>query len=1080
MRGADDAGADADGADGETAPPPPVDAEHTPEAACAWCDARTPCVGQGLCLDPTVLSVESVVFDDDDDENGNDDGTMVVKTEVTSTGQAAYLIEGALVARRKDGTWASARVVGVDASVGTKRKNNNTTTLTPASEPETNEDEETSRRNMIELFSAIGCPADASLARERLVSRRCETVPHGDHVDFLVGDRLVHFSDAEHCGDGCAGKRETHVEDHGTVRVLRHRRGGVKGGDYKPLPTTRRENRDDDSAASSMEWTKRLEMEARGGDEESTRTRLTVQGICCPSEVPLIHKILDKMDGVRDVKVVVPTKTVLVEHAATTVSAESIVDALNAVRLQAHVSDTAGPGDAGSTRVDDMENQRGRVAAAIEAAPPIRISLACAFLIISLFHYLGGAAENLKYVALGSVAVGVPEIALRAFGSLRNGVVDINALMGIAIVGACALQDFGEAAAVVALFTLAEWLETRAMAKTSRAIGAVLALRPDKALRRGSSAYVPVEQICVDEVILIKPGEKVPLDGEIINGNSSVDESALTGESMPVKKTVSDAVFGGTLNQGGALEVRVTCVAADSAVSRLVRLIEEAQASRSTSEVAIERFARVYTPLVILASALVMIVQYSTGARGSEPAYLACVLLVIACPCALVLSTPVVAVSALTVCAQRGVLVKGSAHLERLGRIERVFMDKTGTLTHGAFTLTAVRLVNPPRNGSQHQRPALAVGALLRWVCALESRSSHPLASAILRGAGAAVRVASQQCRVTDFETIPGQGAVAIVDGKRVEVGNGEFAAEKRWPSRDLDLTKLATKWEREGGTVVWVGIDGLLAGVMRFDDVVRPTAAKAIEELHDKGVVVKIITGDNAGAAEFVRTQVGVEPTLVRASLKPKEKLEIIGEAVRCIENETSAFAARVFGRATVGMIGDGINDAPALTAADVGIAMGVAGTAAAMETADVALMTNDLHRVVETIALGRACVKKIRQNVFFSVFTKLVVLILSILGYTGLWQAIAVDVGTSLLVIFNGMSILRERQVRTELERVQCVGELARLEEERDAVTAAAMKKTAPDAPKAPFTAPQPKLPFTSPPPKPLTCCEGTASCE
>ena len=1048
------------------------------DGACAWCDAKTPCVGQGLCLDPTVLSVESVVFDDDADE------ATLARTRATSVGQAAasssaaYLIEGALVARRADGTWASARVVGSDESTRTREKKKSASMATPASSSaDENDTEETSRRNMIELFSAIGCPADASLARERLVSRRCETVPHGDHVDFLVGDRLVHFSDAEHCGNGCAGKGETHVEDHGTVRVLRHRRGGVKGGDYKPLPTTRRESGDDSATTtSSMEWTKRLEMEARGGDEESTRTRLTVQGICCPSEVPLIHKILDKMEGVRDVKVVVPTKTVLVEHAATAVSAESIVDALNAMRLQAHVSDTSGPSDAGSTNADEGDDtayrrRRRRVAAAIEAAPPMRINLACAFLFVSLFHYLGGAAENLKYVALGSVAVGVPEIALRALGSLRNGVVDINTLMGIAIVGACALQDFGEAAAVVALFTLAEWLETRAMAKTSRAIGAVLALRPDKALRRGSSAYVPVEQISVDEVILIKPGEKVPLDGEIIDGNSSVDESALTGESMPVKKTVSDAVYGGTVNQGGALEVRVTCVAADSAVSRLVRLIEEAQASRSTSEVAIERFARVYTPLVILASVLVMVVQYSTGTKGSEPAYLACVLLVIACPCALVLSTPVVAVSALTVCAQRGVLVKGSAHLERLGRIERVFMDKTGTLTRGAFTLTAVRLVNPPRNGSQHQRPALAVGALLRWVCALESRSSHPLASAILRGAGAAVRVAAQQCRVTDFETIPGQGAVAIVDGKRVEVGNGEFAAEKRWPSRDLDLTKLANKWEREGGTVVWVGIDGLLAGVMRFDDVVRPTAAKAIEELHDKGVVVEIITGDNAGAAEFVRAQVGVEPTLVRASLKPKEKLEIIGEAVRRIENETSAFAVRIFGRATVGMIGDGINDAPALTAADVGIAMGVAGTAAAMETADVALMTNDLHRVVETIALGRACVKKIRQNVFFSVFTKLVVLILSILGYTGLWQAIAVDVGTSLLVIFNGMSILRERQVRTELESVQCVGELARLEEERDAVTAAAMKKTAPDAPKAPFTAPQPKLPFTLPPREPPT---------
>ena len=1065
-------------------------------SSCAHCAAPTPCVTQGLCVDPVVLSASSVelVANAEDDAEAACASWASWASHARDADGAAYVIEGVVVVRARDGRWMNARVVS-DADVRARSRVGVAPALgalTSSSRDDTTSASGRMGMTTLELLSNIGCPADVRAARERLVQKGAPTVPHGDHVDFLVGERLVHFADDEHCGRGCAhgGDSAGQVIDHGVVKVLRRRRGGAKGGDYKPLPNAEPKTRDvdvdvraeDGASAYASEadaLCARLALEARGGDEESTHTRLFVDGICCPSEAPLIHKILERMEGVRDVKVVVPTKTVLVEHAASTVSTEAIVDALNGARLQAHVADTSSPSSA-SKSASEVSGTRDA-----SRLPPARISAACVFFAISLLHYIpdsSGRIEYLRYVALGAVAVGTPQIASKAFGSLKHAVVDINALMTVAIAGACALQDFGEAAAVVALFTLSEWLEARAMAKTTRAIGAVMALRPQTATRVGASNAVPVEDIAVGDIVCIRPGDIVPLDGVVVAGSSAVDESALTGESMPVRKTLGDRVFGGTVNQGGALEARATSIAADSAVARLVRLIEDAQAQRSSSELAIERFARVYTPLVIVGAALVMVTQYALGETGSEPAYLACVLLVIACPCALVLSTPVVAVSALTLCAQRGVLVKGSAHLERLGRVERVFMDKTGTLTRGAFTLGAVRLVCSPKDDTEYQRPALAVGALLRWMCALESKSSHPLASAILRGAGAAIRVAAKQCKVEAYDTIPGRGARATIDGRRVEAGNGELAAENGWLARDAELTKISKKWEAEGGTVIWIGLDGLLAGIVRCDDVMRPNAGEAVEKLHALGVRVDMITGDNAGAAEFVRARVpGLSSERVKASLTPREKLELVKDAVLQAECATSKLSMKLFGRSTVAMVGDGVNDAPALGAADVGVAMGVAGSAAAMETADVSLMTNDLTRVVETIVLGRECVRKIRQNVIFSVVTKLAVLALSIAGRTGLWEAIAVDVGASLLVILNGMSVLRRRTNHTELASVHCVGERARINGELDDSTmntAAAALGAAPTVTKpmgqGPFTLPQGKsptppsirMPFTLPP--------------
>ena len=630
---------------------------------------------------------------------------------------------------------------------------------------------------------------------------------------------------------------------------------------------------------------------------------------------------------------------------------------------------------------------------------------------MSLLHYVGGDFEHLRWVALGAVVVGIPPIARKAAGSLRNGVVDINTLMTVAVAGACALQDFGEAAAVVALFGVSEWLEDRAMGRASSAMGAVLALRPEKARRLASpEKEVPVEDIKVGEVVLVKPGDKVPLDGVVVEGSSAVDEAALTGESVPVPKSTGNEVYGGTVNQGGTLEVRVTAPAADSAVARLVRLVEEAQAARSGVERAVETFARHYTPVVVLAALLLATVPYAAGHTGPKYAYMACVLLVVACPCALVLSTPVVAVCGLTRAARRGMLVKGSAHLERLGRLKEICVDKTGTLTEGRFTMTQVKLATPRTEG-QKPRPALGAGALLRWACALELRASHPVAAAVLAGSGAAVRIAAKQCKVTEFKTLPGEGASARVDGKLVEIGGPALARRRGWGRDDPALAAAAAEWERAGATALWVGVEGDCAGALRCEDALRATAPGAVASLRKRGAEVVMLTGDNQGSALRVAQACDIPRGNVMAGMTPARKMEEVVGRVAKLEAAAGgpkSLRRRFIGRGTLAMVGDGINDAPALGAADVGIAMGVAGSAAAMETADVALLTNDLSRVAEAIAIGHMCLVKIRQNIAFSIVAKGIVLVLSLMGYTGLWEAVVADVGTALVVILNGMTVL------------------------------------------------------------------------
>ena len=378
-------------------------------------------------------------------------------------------------------------------------------------------------------------------------------------------------------------------------------------------------------------------------------------------------------------------------------------------------------------------------------------------------------------------------------------------------------------------------------------------------------------------------------------------------------------------------------------------LKEEAQAARSGVERAVETFARHYTPVVVLAALLLATVPYAAGHTGPKYAYMACVLLVVACPCALVLSTPVVAVCGLTRAARRGMLVKGSAHLERLGRLKEICVDKTGTLTEGRFTMTQVKVATPRTEG-QKPRPALGAGALLRWACALELRASHPVAAAVLAGSGAAVRIAAKQCKVTEFETLPGEGASARVDGKLIEIGGPALARRRDWGRDDPALAAAAAEWERAGATALWVGVEGDCAGALRCEDALRATAPGAVASLRKRGAEVVMLTGDNQGSALRVAQACDIPRGNVLAEMTPARKMEEVVGRVAKLEAAAGgpkSLRRRFIGRGTLAMVGDGINDAPALGAADVGIAMGVAGSAAAMETADVALLTNDLSRV-------------------------------------------------------------------------------------------------------------------------------------
>jgi len=599
-----------------------------------------------------------------------------------------------------------------------------------------------------------------------------------------------------------------------------------------------------------------------------------------------------------------------------------------------------------------------------------------------------------------SMVLGGWLVGRQAFQALTSRVVNFEVLVVIAALGATAIGDLPEAALVVFLFSVGETLEAVGVTRTRRAISSLLDLVPRTALvrRSGVEEEVPAAEVAVGDLVIVRPGERIPIDGRVAAGRSFVNQAPVTGESMPVGKAPGDDVFAGTINGAGALEVMSTHRPNDSTLARVVHLVEEAQLVKARRQKLVDRFAASYTPAVVgLAVAIGVLPPLILG-RPFEPfIYRALALLLVACPCAMVLSTPVAVVASIGSAARRGVLIKGGLALESIGQVRAVAFDKTGTLTVGRPEVSDVFVADPTGPGQAAATgPGQAAGAtgpgereLLALAAAIESRSEHPLADAIRRRHAEIGEALSTPVR--NFEAIPGRGAKARVGGRNHYVGS-EALFQK---DLGLDLGPLATvgaDLEKRGKTVVYVGTSTQVLGLIAVSDTVRAEAGQAVAALRGAGVErVYLLTGDNPATARAVAEALGLDG--YRAGLLPADKVAAVKELGRDLP---------------LAMVGDGVNDAPALAAAGVGVAMGVAGTDLAIEAADIALMSDDLGRVAYAIRLGRRAAGVIRQNIAVALAIKLVALALATIGFLPLWLAVLADTGNTVLVILNGLRLL------------------------------------------------------------------------
>jgi Cd2+/Zn2+-exporting ATPase len=633
--------------------------------------------------------------------------------------------------------------------------------------------------------------------------------------------------------------------------------------------------------------------------------------------------------------------------------------------------------------------------------------------LISSYLSCGNDREYLEYVALVSVAFGIPPIAAKSFRTLRRYQFDTNCLMFFASVGALALQDFIEAAAVVFLFALSEWLEVRATTRARQALSAIVHLRPEKAYLIHPTTQelllVPASSVPVGALVSVKTGDKIPCDGVVVEGLSTVDESSLTGESRPIRKAPGGTVSGGAVNSGLCpLTVRTTSTAENSAVSRLIRLVEEAQANRSDTEKIVDEFAKVYTPVVVLAAIFMCTIPWAFGKDiGREWTHNGLILIVVACPCALIISTPVSYVAGLAATAQKGVLIKGGASLEALGSVKSICFDKTGTLTNGEFSLLHLTVLSDK----------LSRKRVLQYLSLMEERASHPVAQAILTAAHNESVVIPKTMVLQKHTILNGEGVAGVVDGLEVHVGN-ERLFERLGLLDGVPVTDRQSieSWKLLGGTVGYMSIEGFgIVCAYCAADGIRDESAGVVSNLKRLGISTIMLTGDNEDAARAVGLLAGLSGDEIKAKLLPEEKLHYV-EDLSQGHSKRSVICNPCSKRELVLMCGDGVNDAPALAAADIGVAMG-AGAALSMETSDVTLLDSNLEKLEYSIRMGRRVTVKIIQNVVFSISVKLVVLGFALAGMTKLWAAIASDVGAMLLVTLNAMLLLPRKQTQKDL---------------------------------------------------------------
>lgn len=699
------------------------------------------------------------------------------------------------------------------------------------------------------------------------------------------------------------------------------------------------------------------------------RTAIRIMQMDCPTEEALIRKKFSRMPAVRSMDFNLMQRVLTVVHAPDALG--TILAALRSLDFTPELADANPNADAGPAAPHAPSRPWWPLALAGLAAVGSEAA-----------SWLGAPV----WLAAGLAILAIVSCGLTTYRkgwlAIRNGNLNINALMSIAVTGALILRQWPEAAMVMVLFTIAELIEAKSLDRARNAIKGLMQLTPDQASVQqadGSWRSLALKSIALGALVRVKPGERIALDGEIVAGRSSVDQAPITGESLPVDKTVGDAVFAGTINQTGSFDYRVTAAASNTTLARIIHAVEEAQGTKAPTQRFVDQFARVYTPIVFAtALAVAVLPPLLFSGLWHEWIYKALVMLVIACPCALVISTPVTIVSGLAAAARHGILIKGGAYLEQGRKLAWLALDKTGTITHGKPVQTEFASL------------ADVDAARCRSLAAsLAGRSDHPVSMAIA-AAAKAEDVASTT--VDAFEALTGRGVRGDIDGSPYWLGNHRLVEELGRCSASLEARLDAL--ERQGKTVVMLVDAERVLALFAVADTVKDTSRAAIADLHRIGVRTAMLTGDNPHTAEAIAQQVGIDET--RGDQLPEDKL--------------NAVASWSKDGTVVGMVGDGINDAPALARADIGFAMGAMGTDTAIETADVALMDDDLRKIPLFVRLSKATRSVLVQNITLALGIKSVFLVLTLMGLGTMWMAVFADVGASLLVVANGLRLLRQ----------------------------------------------------------------------
>ncbi|MCL0630779.1 heavy metal translocating P-type ATPase [Klebsiella pneumoniae] len=744
---------------------------------------------------------------------------------------------------------------------------------------------------------------------------------------------------------------------------------GVAGLEFNLMQRTLAVRHELPSLSPVEQALKAIGMQAVRMDQASAEqtTKLSIAKMDCPTEETLIRNKLGTVAGVADLDFNLMQRTLSVRHANQVLP--DVLVALQALGFEAQVVDTAEVASPSAAPVTTPTNWW-----------PLGISLVTASAAEAVYWLHNGNHWSVVVLALVAVFTGGLSTYKKGWIALKNRNLNMNALMSIAVTGAMLIGHWPEAAMVMVLFALAEVIEAKSLDRARNAIRGLLDLTPEQATVQqadGTWREVGAKQITIGARVRVKPGERIALDGEVLEGRSAVNQAPITGESLPVEKSPGDSVFAGTINESGSFEYRVTALANNSTLARIIHAVEAAQGSRAPTQRFVDQFARWYTPVVFgVAIAVALLPPLFMGAAWLDWIYRALVLLVVACPCALVISTPVSIVSGLAAAARHGILIKGGVYLEEGRKLRWLALDKTGTITHG----------KPAQTDFVTWGNALASDS--RSIAAsLAARSDHPVSKAVAQAAqtdGVAL------LDVAEFNALPGRGVQGQINGATYHLGNHRMLEELGQCTPELEQRIAAL--ETAGKTVVMlVGAKGV-HGLFAVADTIKDSSKRAIAELHALGINTVMLTGDNPHTAQAIAAQAGIDRA--QGNQLPDDKLREVEQLSR---------------NGKVGMVGDGINDAPALARADIGFAMGAAGTDTAIETADVALMDDDLRKIPTFVRLSRATAQVLMQNIVLPLGIKAVFLVLTFTGHATMWMAVFADMGASLLVVGNGLRLLR-----------------------------------------------------------------------